>query len=186
MRYSILLPYHDPNYQKTEKFSKLIRSVVRYATTDDYEFVIVKDGPSYVESHNRALSNAKGDYFLIFNDDMLSPNFLEETERALDRGADIATTFLYLFGNERGRHGPEKYPFFTSLFKKSLWETLGGFDPEMLSIGDRDFWYRCLESGAKMTIVDSTVYFYRKHPDQDSNSVDWEEVNKRFKAKHNL
>lgn len=80
MEYSILLPYYDPNYEKTEKFSKLIRSIVRNASTDDYEFVIVKDGPSYVQSHNRALQNAKGKRFIIFNDDIevLDPEFIEK------------------------------------------------------------------------------------------------------------
>lgn len=80
MKYSILLPYYDPEYEKTEKFSKLIRSIVRHASTDDYELVIVKDGNSYTESHNTALRNAHGDYFIIFNDDIeiLDSEFIEK------------------------------------------------------------------------------------------------------------
>lgn len=79
-KYSFCLPYYDPTYEKTEKITNLIKSIVRNSSTDDYEFVIVKDGNSYTESHNTAMLNAKGEYLIIFNDDIevLDPEFVEK------------------------------------------------------------------------------------------------------------
>ncbi|MDE2098562.1 MAG: hypothetical protein KGL39_15010 [Patescibacteria group bacterium] len=70
MKYSILVPYYDPQYKKTKLVTELIKSIV-LCTEDDYEFVLVKDGRSYVESHNIGLRNAKGDYIIVVNDDIV-------------------------------------------------------------------------------------------------------------------
>lgn len=69
MFYSIILPYFDPGYRKTGLFTRCVKSIVQN-TKANYELVVVKDGPSYVESHNRGLKYAKGDYLIILNDDV--------------------------------------------------------------------------------------------------------------------
>ena len=52
MKYSIIIGYYDPEYKKTRLFTDLVVSIAK-CTEEDYELVVVKDGPSYVESHNR-------------------------------------------------------------------------------------------------------------------------------------
>jgi len=77
---SIILPYYDPGYQKKAMFTQLIQSIVKHASTDDYELIIVKDGTSYVDSHNTGLKNSTGEYIIVFNDDVLieDNNFIEK------------------------------------------------------------------------------------------------------------
>lgn len=137
---------------------------------------------------NNAIRRSSGEYILILSDDdKLTKNFLSETEKALDKGYDIASSFIKPFGVvEESAHGPGKYPFFTTLFRKSFWEKVGGFDTDMGPVGDVDFWHRCLEAGAKWYRVPNLFYWYRKHPGQDSNTADWETANKKFNKKHNL
>lgn len=80
MKYSIILPYYDPEYKKTHLVTECIQSIVENSKGKDYELIIVKDGPSYVQSHNIGLSNAHGDYLVIVNDDIviLDPEWLDK------------------------------------------------------------------------------------------------------------
>lgn len=143
MQYSILLPYYDPNYEKTVKFTRLIRSIVEHAGTHDYEFVIVKDGPSYVESHNRALANAKGDHFIIFNDDIevQDKEFIEKFSHgdalALWRGS------AHAWGMSRAAF--EKIGYFDERFKD-------GFNCE-----DTDYFHRAKLAGIPLITVQAEL-----------------------------
>lgn len=80
MKYSIIVPYYDPQYVKTHLITECLKSIVENSKGQDYELVIVKDGPSYVESHNIGLSNAKGDYLVVVNDDIIieDPEWLQK------------------------------------------------------------------------------------------------------------
>ena len=48
----------------------------------------------------------------------------------------------------------------TSLFKKSIWEYVGGYCEERPFYEDWDFWGRCAKAGAIMRYVDVDVYKY--------------------------
>lgn len=135
---------------------------------------------------NRAISSAKGEYILILSDDdILEDNFLEITSEEMEKqGVDIVATFIKLFGEDEGMHGPEKHPFFSSLFKKSIWEKVGGFDDEMLQMADVDFWVRCFNAGARWGITPRTFYNYRKHGDQDSGTANWDIARDAYLKKH--
>lgn len=80
MKYSIILPFFDPDFRKSLMFTNLLKSVVENSKGRDYELVIVKNGPSYVESHNIGLQNAKGDYLVVLNDDVVveDPEWLQK------------------------------------------------------------------------------------------------------------
>lgn len=68
--YSIIIPYYDPEYKKTQIFTDCVRSVIESSQGQDYELIIVKDGNSYVESHNKGLKAARGEWLVIINDDV--------------------------------------------------------------------------------------------------------------------
>lgn len=71
MRYSILVPSYDPQGEKIDMVTNLLRSIDTNSVGEDYEIILRKNGPSYVESHNDALKSARGDYLVILNDDVL-------------------------------------------------------------------------------------------------------------------
>lgn len=49
------------------------------------------------------------------------------------------------------------------LYKRQLFEELGGFDEQLFLLEDYDFWRRAFLSGAKLTPVKEYLYFYRRH-----------------------
>lgn len=71
MKYSICIPSYDPEHKKHDMFMQLIESVEKHSVGRDYEIIIRKNGPSYVESHNQALYSASGDYLIVLNDDVV-------------------------------------------------------------------------------------------------------------------
>jgi hypothetical protein len=150
MQYSILLPYYDPKYEKTEKFTRLIKSLVTHATNQDYEFVFVKDGNSYVESHNTALQNAKGDYFLIFNDDIeiQDPQFMEKLSVG-ENAIGLWRGTCHAWG--MGRDVYEKVGLFDELFKD-------GFNCE-----DTDYLHRAELAGVKLVRVEAELVHHQNH-----------------------
>jgi glycosyltransferase involved in cell wall biosynthesis len=150
--------------------------------------LIIADEVGDLEKFNRAVKKAKGKYILLLcDDDKLDPTFLEKTERLMDRN-DMVSTFMEVFGDvpigEHGIHGPDRYPFITTLFRKELFDKVGGFDTSIGPMGDVEFWWRCLQSGARWTKIAEPLFKYRKHANQDSNTCNWAESMKKVRAKH--
>lgn len=54
------------------------------------------------------------------------------------------------------------YPLvISSVFHKSMWEKVGGFDPKMSFANDLDFWFRCRKAGASFVCAQDTFLFRR-------------------------
>lgn len=141
MRYSLVLPYHDPENKKTEQFARLIRSIVRNCSSDDYEFVIVRDGPSYTESHNIGLQNAKGDYLIILNDDIEihDPHFLEKF--TVDLGGWNGSAHAWCMS-------------------RKVLETVGLFDERFkngFNCEDTDYFYRAKLAGFPLQTIEANL-----------------------------
>ena len=155
-------------------------------TFKDFETVIADGKGTVYNRLNKSMKEANSKYILLLSDDdTLEPNFLEETVSAMSKyDVDIVATFLSNFGAESGKHGPEKHPFFSSLFKKELFDRVGGFDKEMLQMADVDFWVRCFAAGARWCITPNTFYNYRKHGDQDSGTANWDIARAAYLKKH--
>lgn len=159
---------------------------VERQTLQPIETTIAKGKGDVCDRINKAILNAKGDYILILSDDdILEDNFIEITSELMEKNdVDIVATFLKNFGNEEGMHGPEKHPFFSSLFKKSLFIDNGGFDKEMLQMADVDFWVRCFNNNARWLVTSKTFYNYRKHVKQDSATANWDIAREAYLKKH--
>lgn len=71
MKYSIILPSHDPDLEHHEMFINMISSIDLNSKGRDYELIIRKNGKSYVESFNDALLSSRGDYIISVQDDMV-------------------------------------------------------------------------------------------------------------------
>jgi peptidoglycan/xylan/chitin deacetylase (PgdA/CDA1 family) len=107
-------------------------------------------------------------------DDLLDRTFLEQTAGRLDAdpALDFVATGTELFGEASGawvppeprdllRHLADGSYSITTLFRRRLWDEIGGCDPELPAAEDWDFWLRALERGRPGTVVPQPLFRYR-------------------------
>lgn len=80
MKYSIIMPSYDPDLKNHDMFMDMIKSIEKNSKGKDYELIIRKNGKSYTESFNDAISSSSGEYIISVQDDMiiLDPEWLEK------------------------------------------------------------------------------------------------------------
>lgn len=71
MKYSVLVPSYDPDGKKVELLVDVLRAIDENTKGLKYELIIIKNGPSYVQSHNMALERATGDFIAVVTDDVI-------------------------------------------------------------------------------------------------------------------
>ena len=123
-------------------------------------------------ARNTGIRNAKTEYVLPLDaDDIIDKRYIEET---LGVG-DIVTVQQQEFGDSNTLWAPQDNftlkDFKTanranccSLYKKSMWEEIGGYDENMKEgYEDWDFWIRAVKAGYKFKVIHKPLFFYRKH-----------------------
>lgn len=129
-----------------------------------------------IEQENKGLSGARnsgikastGGWIITLDaDDKIHETFIEKTIGK----ADIVSTYLKTFGdNEVIWRTPSlnpKHEDFArqnqinccSIFKKSIWEEIGGFDENMkLGFEDWEFWYRATKVGYNVLVIPEILF----------------------------
>jgi hypothetical protein len=122
------------------------------------------------ETRNTGIRVAKGEYILpLDSDDWIHKDFLKYT---LMVGADIVSTGQRQFGDQNDVYIPKMEPSYEdfkrgnqinccSLYKKKVWETVGGYDHKTLE--DWWFWLKATKAGFKVKVVQYPLFFYRIH-----------------------
>ncbi len=122
---------------------------------------------------------------LLDSDDLWQPTHLEELVAAAQKNprADLIHAGSMLFDSDSGRELELRAPspgvvagYPLSLFlgeyivqpssvmlRKSLWEKVGGFDPDFRYVEDREMWMRCARAGAVFLYTGHPTCRYRKH-----------------------
>ena len=134
-------------------------------------------------ARNRGILNAKGKYILTLDsDDMLRNDHLELMVEAMgDREDLIVTSYLRLLRedgsiqNAPWAHVPQSYEdaasrnfcICCSMFSKTSWEKVKGFDENRVLIGreDWEFWIRLYQSGCEVKVIEDYLLLYRIHND---------------------
>ncbi len=183
-----------PCYNQAQWLSDAIQSVLSQTYNDIEVIVVndgSKDNTTeiarkfpevkLIEQENKGLSGARnsgikastGGWIITLDaDDKIHETFIEKTIGK----ADIVSTYLKTFGdNEVIWRTPSlnpKHEDFArqnqinccSIFKKSIWEEIGGFDENMkLGFEDWEFWYRATKVGYNVLVIPEILFFYRKH-----------------------
>ena len=146
-----------------------------------YVRLATNGGPA--AARNVAAAMARGQYFVIFDaDDLLEPNFLERTLRALDAGADLVATCAVRFyedgvarvqandpppldtsDRERAFLQILRGPFFYNglTFRRATFEDTGGFNESLRLAEDLDLWLRAAAGGCSVSTIHEPIYRYR-------------------------
>jgi GT2 family glycosyltransferase len=139
-------------------------------------------GPA--EAANTGMRKAQGNLLVLLDaDDRLSARYLELLERSLDvTEVDFAYAASHLFGAvhrqeplrefDPGELARENFVNVSAMFRRSLLDRIGGFDPMLDSVGyeDWDFWLRAVGAGAVGTPVEGCWLEYRRHDHGSRNT----------------
>jgi hypothetical protein len=194
-----------PCYKQAHFLKESLQSVINQ-TYHHWECIIVNDGSpdntkeiasqwsdkderfKYVQKKNGGLSSArnegiaasKGIFILPLDaDDILHPDFLQETVPALINNLDIGIVachsvfFKGTIANLVLTHVPKGNSYIyllyvnqllaTSLYRKECWSQVGGYDETMKDgFEDWDFWLSVTKGGWDYEVIPQPLFYYRK------------------------
>lgn len=140
--------------------------------------VLHKENGGLSSARNYGIAQAKGDFICpLDSDDLLNHRFLSAALDILRRNdaLDIVTGPRVHFEGETITKGVAIDPirqiyinglWATALYRKSVWEKLGGYDETMVNgYEDWEFWLHAMSLGMRFEKIDIPVYFYRVRMD---------------------
>jgi hypothetical protein len=162
------------------------------------QLILSKGDGNWPMNFNKGLAEATGTYIkYLHEDDMLTPNCIEDSINAIEeQGVDFihgnAIEIIQGTGKEHVYIPREKFPTETSLLKKNVihsatvmyhrrvFEKVGLFNEalELKSFEEYEFNLRCLKAGLKIGYCNTTLAYYRRHPEQIIRTVNNVERNK--------
>ncbi len=159
------------NDGSTDKKTIQILNGLKYPKTK----IIHQENMGLAEARNTGIKNSHGTYVLPLDaDDKLHPNFLEKTILLMEKDTKLGIVCgeTEFFGAQEGYIKiPYKFPeilYFnmlqcTCLFRKSDWEKVGGYNPNMkYGMEDWDLWLSFIELGLEAYRIPEPLFYYRK------------------------
>ncbi|WP_317897484.1 glycosyltransferase [Aurantibacillus circumpalustris] len=139
-------------------------------------------------ARNKAIELSKGKFILPLDaDDKIASTYLEKAEKILRTKKDIRVVYCdaELFGASTGKwilptftlKGllMENSIFCSALFRKSDFNTVGGYNIEMKEgFEDWDFWIRMLKTGESVYKIPEILFYYRIKPASRNSVLDQE------------
>src|SRR5665647_1774007 len=127
-------------------------------------------------SRNNAIKKARGEYILpLDSDNKIRPEYIYQSIRILDEQPDISMVYgdSEYFGEKTGINNVgefnlqkimlENYIDACAVYRKSVWETLGGYDEKMPIMGyeDWDLWLNMALHQFQFYYIPEVLYDYR-------------------------
>ncbi len=158
------------------------------------------------KARNTGIKHAGGKYICCLDaDDKIAPTYLEKCVFRLETGGlDVCGSWQQNFGDDDSVIDPgfsmerllameENCLTVASVFRKSMWKSVGGYDEstvdgESMLYGyeDWDFWVRLGRAGARVAVIGEPLFLYRKHGKSmiDRALEKHDEIVSRIRNKH--
>ena len=127
-------------------------------------------------ARNRGIAEARGRYILPLDaDDLIDPTMLEECACVLDAEPEVSIVYTDRqdFGDvdqvwPAGRYELDHLKYFNqiaycSMFRKSMWEQVGGYRVNVTGFDDWDFWIASALLGFRASHVAKPLLKHRRH-----------------------
>ncbi|WP_061224118.1 glycosyltransferase family A protein [Leptospira weilii] len=146
---------------------------------------IDRSGPAV--ARNVGIDAAKGEFILpLDSDDMIHKDYLLEAMSAYEKNPSLGIVYCEaeFFGSIKGKWNLPEYRFpdilldncifVSSVFRKSDWKEVGGFNENMKNEWeDYDFWLSLIEKGRDIHRIPQVMFYYRRgHVSRSSRSIE--------------
>lgn len=135
-----------------------------------------KENGGLSSARNAGIAISEGYYILpLDSDDKIHSHYLEKIVQAFFNNPelDLVTSRIQLFGVVNKELQLPTYNYnrilirncfsHCSCFKKTSWEKEGGYDENMKSFEDWEFWIRILNEKSQVYKIPEKMFIYRKH-----------------------
>lgn len=151
---------------------------------DGVQLILSQGEGNWPQNFNKALHQATGEYIkYLHEDDMLTPNCIEDSIRTMEeQDVDFihgeAIELYQVNGRRRNTKSSNPIPTFgnlmknntihsaTLMYRKKIFDQLGGFDETLSTQEEYEFNLRCLQAGFKIGYCKTSLAIYRRHPAQ--------------------
>jgi len=172
---TVIIPYNKDRGWLREA----INSVPKEA-----QLILSQGNGNWPENFNKALSQAEGGYIkYLHEDDMLTSNCIQDSVRAIEeQNADFihgnAIEFHVDFNKTKFYRPRIPHPTIedllkrnylhsaTLMYRREVFDRVGVFNESLNTAEEYEFSMRCLKAGLKLGYCDSTLAYYRRHPEQ--------------------
>jgi glycosyltransferase involved in cell wall biosynthesis len=137
------------------------RKSVRAQTYGNVEQTIVKgDGLTATQAFQKALDSSYGEYVIpVSDDDWIAPHAVETLLKVIgENDVVFARTLIVSPGNTRLTDMGGAV-----MWRRTLTDRIGGFDPRYSFAGDTDLYSRFVMSDAKIVYYPEPLYFLTEH-----------------------
>lgn len=144
-----------------------------------YTVLITQENKGQAAARNAGITAAKGDYILIVDsDDSIAPTYVAKAVATISTNENVQLVCSYWLVNEGEKKYVEKIiggdlgnflfrnsAINGSMFRKSAWSHVGGYDTSMRrGYEDWEFFIRLMALGGTCEVIPEPLYYYLKRP----------------------
>ncbi|MBN1331482.1 glycosyltransferase [Candidatus Dojkabacteria bacterium] len=176
----ILVDDGSPDIEAIKKLEKL------QTTYKNRVLFINQKNKGLPAARNTGIKSSKGDFLCCLDaDDILEPSFIEKAIESYKTNPEVSivTSWMSTFGEYETTYQfnstdlrdllKENILHVSSIFKKDVWEKVGGFDENFINgFDDWEFWINAAKHDFKWMIIPEVLFNYRIRKNSMSSQIE--------------